>query len=285
MRWFTRLVSIVALVAGCKESALSTPAAENVSDVTMDAGLDAPGVDDSTPTRIALGPTSSSLETDFALTIAGRGSNVVGAFSFTNNVGTVEIDGATLPAFIYERQPFESKVLYQFWAVAPDRLWILWLYVDIDDDGNVTMTDVFHESTAANDLADEPATGQGSETHGSYTASIALPAFDIPIPPNTPIRFKVDGDGYALSGTEPGTFVHGKNTFRVYPFQVIGNPRAKDGDLQLHALYVDEQRSKVCFGILYLLVNRRFGSLQYSICLPGLDDIDGDHTVDWSILK
>src|SRR5262249_19554156 len=85
-------------------------------------------------TRIAIPATMGTLAAGFDFSINGAGDGArIGAFAISHGLGTVQLDGKTVPAVVYEKQPFAPWNLFQTLAVESGRLWVLWFYCSMAD--------------------------------------------------------------------------------------------------------------------------------------------------------
>lgn len=273
-------VGVCALLALCNACGSGSTNA----DAGADAGTDATG--DASPSRISVGASTGSVtldDSDFSVT--GRGSTIVGAFTVTHGAGTIELNGATVPLAVYERQPFEAAgyTLYQAIAVEPERLWVLWFYCDVSTN---ELDGVYYEATDGTPVLFERGTGTCVDTRQTSAVSVHLPAFAFEPPPVI--------DGYTVSGANvsiapgvPGAVRLGGTNLTVYAFNTVncrqdcGTP----GWTELHALLWDPDRRRACFGIFYLSESdHAHVQLAWSITLPELRDLANGVRLDatWS---
>lgn len=268
--------AVVLLVLGC------LACGGEVEDDPVDAAP--PGADASTE-RIVVGATDATLELDADIDVTGAGSSLVGVIEVSGGVGEVVVDGDSLPAFVYEVQPWPDAgyTLLQALAVAPDRWYVLWFYCQ---DG--TMTGVYTEGTDGTALAWEEGTGTCILDSGPVTPSIVLPAVDMPWPPLV-TGWTASGPELDLPGAGPGTVRIGAVDYQVLPFETVdctevcGTP----GWYELHALLYDPAAGRACFAIFYFQLDRPGQvTVSYSVTLPDLSHPAGSGLVlpaDWTV--
>jgi hypothetical protein len=218
--------------------------------------------------------TAGSVPIGFDVTISASGADGLGA-SFSNGVGTFTPPGGTpLPAFIYERQPWPQYgyTLYQTFAVGPTDWHLGWFYCA---DGGVE--DLEYEATDDPQLQTPAVTGSCTETSATVDEQVSLPSSVLALD-GLVQGFTVAGPSLTLSGTEVGSMTLAGSSWSVFPFALVdcstgcGTP----GWYELHSVYWDAAETQTCFGIFYLIVGTPSSvQLQYSICLPDLDDPTG----------
>jgi hypothetical protein len=231
-----------------------------------------------TSAAIQIPATHASLDRAFGVEIAGKGAKFVGAIHVSGSTATVEVAGETLPAVVYERQPFGQWTLFQTLAVAPNRLYVLWFYCS-----GGKLTDVYYEGTDGTKIALESAKGTCMDTLEPTTVDVELPAIAMDLPPLV-AGFTLAGPQVALAGAAPGTVTLGMTEYTTLVFDEVdcttgcGTP----GWRELHTLLWDKAMQRLCFAIFYLLDPPQPLLLEYSLTLPDLTDPAGDVTLTGS---
>jgi hypothetical protein len=270
---------LFALLVGCGGGAVSPP------DLAMPLDLAQPPPDMALPARIRVGATDGMVElksSDFSL--AGAGTNLIGAIAIDHGAGTIELMGKKVPAAVYERQGFPGLRLYQTLAVEPDRLWVLWFYCK-DTDG--TLTGAYYEATDGTMVTYEVGSGVCTDPLATSSVHAVFPAVDLALPPLID-GYTVKGPDVVIDGAQPGMVRFGQTTLAVLVFNTVdctvgcGTP----GWTELHALLWDPVKARVCFGIFYLQEDKPGQTLvTYSLTLPDLSDPVGRTTLaaTWSL--
>jgi hypothetical protein len=222
------------------------------------------------PNVVTIPATEGSLQLGFGVSAEGAGSKAVGAIHIVDGAGTVVIDGKTLPAVVYERQPFAPWTLYQTLAVGPDRIDVVWLYCK---DG--VIDGVYYETTAGTPVTLVQSTGTCTESMTPTQPKVSFPEVVLPIP-KLLTKYTVTGPKLSIPPGKPGT-VQLATPMTVLAFndvdctQVCGSP----GWRELHALLWDPAKERACFGIFYLLEPGQPVLLEYALTLPDLSDPAG----------
>jgi hypothetical protein len=225
------------------------------------------------PVSLSVPATNGTLPLAFDATISGIGSVDVGAFQIATDVGTIDVEGTSIPAVAYDQIPFGSYTLYQTLAIDTDRWVIAWAYCN-----GGTLESVYVESTNGLAGASESATGTCTATTAAITdAAVQFPASDVPPFALVP-GFTVQGADINYDGEHAGAMVLDGSTWDFYPFTTVdcstgcGTP----GWYELHSLLWDPSTERACFGIYYLILNDADQvRLDYVICLPDLSDPAG----------
>lgn len=233
---------------------------------------------------LAPAPHLSVGATDGTLTLAGAdfsvdgiGSSVVGSFSLSHGSGTIELNGKSVRAAVYQRQmfPAQNLRLYQALAIEPDRLWVLWFYCDTMSPALET---VYFEATDGTMVQSEPAMGNCQDANMTSMVAAQFPALDLAEPALVD-GYTIDGANVKLMGAQPGSVTLGGKTLTVFVFNTVdcrqgcGTP----GWTELHSLLWDRDGGRVCFAIFYLSEgDSTHVQLAYSLTLPTLDDPAGN---------
>jgi len=251
-----------------------------------DAGVAADGGGDAAPAeRIVLAATAGDLDLGFRAAADGTGSSLIGAVRLTDAVGTIEVGGPPIDAVVYQRIDWEAQTGYtllQALLVAPDRWYVAWLYCRA-----TALEVVWLEGTDGTPLGYEAATGLCSHDATPMTASVALPAVDMPLPVAAG-GFAIDGVDLSLDDAGPGRLVLGGAEMVLLPFETVDcRSCGGAGWWEIHALLWRPDAGRACYAILYL---RRdvLGSVlvAYALTLPDLSDPAGSVEVPatWSVL-
>jgi hypothetical protein len=227
---------------------------------------------------VSVPATDGELALPFTVGAQGAGSVRTGEVAITEGAGTLVLEGETLPAIVYEQQPFFDYVLYQTLAVAPDRWWIVWLYCR-----NGELVWVYSEATDGTPIDYEAATGTCDELAAASSAHAVLPASTLdPLPLLG--GYAVDGPQIHLDGTAPGTVTLAGLPLAFHVFgevdctQDCGTP----GWRELHGVLWDEAGMRACFAILYLFDSGDPMLMTYSLTLPDLSDPAGETELEGS---
>jgi hypothetical protein len=232
------------------------------------------------PDRIKVGATRGQLALPFSLDADGEGNGPIGSIAVTDDTGTIEIDGASLPFVAYERQPFSPYVLYQGLAVASDRIYALWLYCL---EGQLAY--VYFEGTDGTPIDYVTVAGSCNGTETASTADVALPAIDMQLPPLLD-GYAIDGPNVHLASGQPGTIdFGGGDPLTILAFDEVDCSRCgAAGWREVHTLLWDPMALRICFAIIYLFEPGDPILVTYSLTLPTLTDPAGNTKLDatWS---
>jgi hypothetical protein len=228
--------------------------------------------------------TDGVLDLSFRLTAQGFGTSRIGEIDIAANAGTVEIAGRAVDAVVYVAPPpFPGYDLYQVLAVAPDALYLVWLYCN---SGASTIDSLYWEGTDDHPLAFEPASGSCNASFTPTSTPVVLPALALPVP-DLVQGFSIDGTELFYDGT-PGLLAEPGGDVAFLPFDLVdctvdcGTP----GWWELHAILWDSLSARVGFGIVYLFDQPPPVSIAYEIWLPDLSVMNGLRQLDatWTIL-
>jgi hypothetical protein len=219
---------------------------------------------------IAVAATSGTLELPFSLDAVGAGTSTIGAVEISGAVGSIVIDGASLAAVAYERQPFDVYVLYQLLAVDEDRLFVVWLYCQ-----GAELVHLYWEGTDGTALDQEMASGSCDGVEAASTAQVALPAVAMEYPA-TLQGYSIDGPLVHLDGQGAGSLDLGAGPMVVLPFEDVDCSDCPGGPWsEVHTLLWDPAGARLCFAIFYLFSPGDPVVLTYSLTLPDLSDPAG----------
>ena len=224
---------------------------------------------------IEIGATDGTLSLPFAVSLQGEGSSKIGAFAIDADVGTVDIDGGTLAAVSYEKQPFGAYVLYQTLAVASDRLYAIWFYCEADK-----LTYIYYEGTDGTAIDSETATGTCASTDTATMAPVKAPALSMPLPPLLE-GYTIEGPAVHLPSGEPGSVDFGGGPLTLLAFDHVDCSACGMGGWQeVHTLLWDAKAGRVCFAIFYLFNPGDPVYVTYSLTFPDLTDPVGSAHLD-----
>jgi hypothetical protein len=228
--------------------------------------------------HLSIGATAGNLSLQGAdFSVDGVGSNVVGSLSLQHGSGTVELNGKSVRAAVYEKQmfPAQNLRLYQALAVEETRLWVLWFYCDTM---SPALESIYFEATDGTMVQSEPAMGNCQDTNMTSMVAAQFPPLDL-VEPTLVDGYTIDGANVKLMGAQPGSVQLGTNSLQVFVFNTVdcrkgcGTP----GWTELHSLLWDRAGARVCFAIFYLSEgDTSHVQLAYSLTLPTLDDPAGN---------
>jgi hypothetical protein len=258
---------------GCDPNATCSAApGATVATCTCETSLGFSGDGKTCTGSVAVPATDGTLGLPYDVTIDGMGSQSVGTISMTHGVGTIEINGTTLPAIAYEQIPFpaaNNDTLYQILAVAPGYWVVAWAYCS----GGM-LNDAYFESTDGALGMSEDASGTCAATSTNTSPTVQFPAVSM-TGPSVIHGFTMTGADLSFDGAHPGSMTQGGDTWVVYPFTTVdcstgcGTP----GWYELHSVLVDPKKAEACYGIYYLeSQDPSHVMLDYVICLPSLTD-------------
>jgi hypothetical protein len=242
---------------------------------------DAAGMAVGFPSTMMIAASQATIPIPFTVTSNGTGSAPFGRVAMTSDVGTVELDGVPVPSFVYMTVPFGEYVLYQGFAVGPDRWDVFWLYCrDID------LAYIYDEGISGRPLFVRPATGRCNDAGAPATAPVSLPPLALPAP--------VPFGGYAVTGTDITVGKDGNGTLnlngRRLPLVVFGDVDCSGcggmGWYELHSILWDEMNRRVIFVIIYLISGQSASvQLTYARSLPDLGDPIGTRVLpsSWTV--
>jgi hypothetical protein len=233
---------------------------------------------DLAPVRIGIPATMGTLATgtDFSINGTGDGARI-GAFAISHGLGTLQLDGKTVPAVVYEKQPFGMVNLFQTLAVESDRLWVLWLYCSISDN---SLSDIYFETTDGTSITRTGGSGTCQDMNAMVPVSPAFPALDLALP-SLIAGYTISGARVMLDGAMPGSVQIGTSTLTVLAFNTVDcRSCAMPGWTELHSLLWDPVQAQLCFAIFYLeAADPTHVKLAYSLTLPSLTEPAGNLTL------
>ncbi len=227
------------------------------------------------PNVVTIPATEGSVKLKFGVSAEGAGTKAVGAIHIVDGAGTVVVDGKTLPAVVYERQPFGQWTLYQTLAVGPDRLDVVWLYCK-----GGAIDGIYYETTAGAPVTPVGSSGTCSESMTPTEPKVSFPAVVLPIP-KLLTKYTVNGAKISIQPGKPGTVTLAA-PLTVLAFNDVDCTQncGAPGWRELHALLWDPAKERACFGIFYLLQPGKPVLLEYALTLPDLSDPVGAASFD-----
>ncbi len=226
--------------------------------------------------RVSIPATKGAILISSPASIDASGSEGVDKIRFENSLGSIQIQGVAHSAFIQEAIQWGKLTLYQ--GMAFDRAdWkIFWIYCD--QSGNAT--EAFIEGMTGNHVV-SGLTGtcalSKNESKQITPTNIELPAINLnSITPVT--GFNLEGKGISLKSGEVGTYTnYYDETNQFIAFNIVDcthqcTPEGVPGWTELHSIFLNKNRNKYCFGIIYLHENRAQNiQISHSLCLNDLD--------------
>jgi len=234
------------------------PAVAPGNDEVVGNGLD----DDCDPTtpdaaRVQLAATRGRVFVEVPVDLDGAGSERVGAIALTGAVGTVEVDGETLRAFVDERVPWPGTgyVMQQILAIGPERLVTLWAYCE-----GGALSYVYLGDMAPDPLDVEMASGSCAEHDEPAWVDVELPAVSLPIP-DLVGGFVVDGPAIEVRDGAPGGVRTDDRSLTLLPYRVVDctTDCGGAGWYELHSLLWSSTEQLAAFAIVYLHLDESLG--------------------------
>ena len=223
-------------------------------------------------------PASDSLRTAFTLDATGMGSDRLAAVEVQGNVVELELSGVSHRGVAYQHHDWQSTgyVLFDLLTVAVDgsNLAVTYLY---GQDGALPY--VYTESFE-HPMDWENSSGAVTWLDASTVVTPGIPEL-LARPQPTDVGITITGDELWLSGTSGGILLEDRS-YELLPFATVDCTDCPGGPwLELHCLFVDEDRS--CFGIVYLFPDEPgLAQLSYGLCLPDLQTPSDEFGVAWS---
>lgn len=206
---------------------------------------------------IAVAPTLATIFVPTPIEVSGAGEARVGAIELSQSVGTMEVDGEVLAAFVDERVPWPEfqYTLHQVIAVGADRLVTAWVYCD-----GAVLSWVYLGDVSSDPLDVEQATGFCGQQDEAVYVDLELPAFSLPIPP-TVSGFEVDGPAISVTSGGVGSVRVDGLGLTLLPFRIVDCSADCGGAgwYELHSLLWSSAQQHVAFGILYLYLDENIG--------------------------
>ena len=231
----------------------------------------------SPPASPAIGPTMGAITLPFRVALGGSGSGLIGAFDVTDDVGTIEVAGKTLPLLVYERQPWPSQgyTLYQGLAVADDAWVVVWFYCT-----DAGAESIYVESTDGIALQTLMIDGTCDVLVEDAEVTVDLPGTEFTVVyegiPSPSMGPEVSVTAGALGHLELGGVDH-----VVAPFETVDCSTAcgTPGWYEVHALLWDPLAHRATFAILYLEMDGSV-TMAYGLTLPDLVEGASDATLE-----
>lgn len=203
------------------------------------------------PATITVGATDATVALPFQVGVSGAGAAApIGTVSFTNDVGTMQLDGAGVAAALYEKQVWTDYglTLYQGFAVGAARWDVFWLYCN-DQDG---LAYVWAEGVTGPAMHYVDASGTCSDAGASTITTVQLPALSIDVP--APVAgYAIDGADISLADGQTGRVTIDGVTLPFVVFEDVDcTGCAVPGWYELHSIAWDEANDRATFVILYL---------------------------------
>jgi hypothetical protein len=220
---------------------------------------------------------TKKLSTGYSASIEGKGSDVVGAVSISGNIGSIELSGNTLPAFIQENIPWTDMgyTLYQGMAMDESHFYVYWVYCQ-----SGKISSIYVEGVGDQALENETASGKCDSTVADTSFEVSVP--DIALKPIEPVKgYEIDGDQIYLSSATGLGIVDISVLGEKYLFAPFSRVDCSDcgqgGWQELHSMFWNESMSRVYFGIIYLKNQMPSEiSIDYSMGFPSLErTLDG----------
>jgi hypothetical protein len=255
------LTSVVA--TGCDDPDVAPDAAPVPPD--MQPAGPPPGF----PAVLEIAAAQATITVPFTASASGSASAPFGSVAMTSDAGTLQIDGTSLASFVYMTVPFAGYVLYQGFAVGPQRWDVFWLYCQ-----GTGLAHIYDEGVGGPELFVRPASGTCNGTDAVAAVPVSLPALALPAP--RPFG------GYTVTGPDVTVTADGTGSLtldgRTLPLVVFGEVDCSTicgapGWYELHSIVWDEAQRRVIFLIVYL-INGRPNQVQltYARSLPDLGD-------------
>jgi hypothetical protein len=236
--------------AGCTPSGASSTNSPYTSPLKTDSIYQA--ASKSALPSIPIQSARKQLSADYSASIDARGSENVGAVSISGNVGSIQVDGATLPTFVQETIPWTDQgyTLYQGLAFDEWHFFVYWVYCQ---SGKVSS--IYLEGIDGQTLKNEAASGKCDATVTDASFEVSIPG--IALKPIQPVKgFEIDGEQIYLSAASGLGIVNLPDLGEKYLFEPFSRVDCSDcgkgGWQELHSLFWNESMSRVCFGIVYL---------------------------------
>lgn len=237
-------------------------------------------------TALVVPAASGALQLSFGVTVDAQtfGADAgISRVSLTNGVGTVQIDGETLPSMVYQRPPRATpgQDLVQGLAVSPTRLVVFWITC-----ANGQPDAIEYIATDGTPYTQMPGVmGTCSIASSSTDVSVAWPSSTLE--PPLVQGFTMSGPNVSYDGTAPGQVTLSGQPWQVYPFDKIDcSTCASPGWYELHAVLWQSSCSRACYGIFYLYQDHPSDvRLDWVFCLPDFGDPTGggaNLTASWS---
>jgi hypothetical protein len=276
-------ITVLALAA-CGDPAGEPP------DAAVDAVVGVPCADagppvTNFPAQLVLGPAQGTISDPFTIAVTGAGAQTIGAASFTNDAGTLTLDGTSVTSFLYMTTPFGAGLtLYQGFAVGPSRWDVFWLYCT----NGTALTSIWDEGVDGPPIFVENATGTCNGGNSTLSVPVNIGASTIASP--TPVA-----DGYSVRGADIDLATNGTGTITLggvaMPVVVFGTVNCETGCgtpgwFELHSVVWDAAHQRAIFVIIYL-EDGAPGSVElaYARALPDLTDPIGTMNLPatWSL--
>ena len=225
------------------------------------------------PPKLELAAVDGTLSgADPAVNLAGTGASYIGPFSLDEDVGTVEVDGRTLPAVVIARSALPpAYVLYEVYALADDGFHLFWTYCR---GGSVEF--IYAIDSRGVTGFDDGASGTCAEVTRTSPSGVHLPAVAMDWP-QVPIGFYVAGDAVDLPSGAPGAVRYGGLVQAAFTFATVDcTGCAVYGWYELHVLLWNPDTRESAVGVVYL--EQRDGThvrLDYVIDLATLQPLPG----------
>jgi hypothetical protein len=213
-------------------------------------------------------------ETDVRVTVPmdvdGIGDDFIGAVALEGGVGQIEIGCEHVAAAVYAMDVSSDWTTLSVMAVAPERLYPIWLYCSTSDD---RLLYAVYTGTDGTPFTTELASGHCS-SRSSAGERAHFPAFDVPPPP--PFHgYTIDGPELSLTKDGLGSIVVGGVRLLLLPFGDLDCSSGCDSNFRdLHALVWDPNTPRLSFTTLRLRPHADT-ILLWSITLPEFVDTIG----------
>jgi hypothetical protein len=224
--------------------------------------------------RVSVPGQAGVIHAAFDVSITGQPTmpGGIGAISITNDLGTIELGGKTLPAVLYNAPPMNSTdTSFQGIATDADRWVVFWPYCS-----GTSLVWVDYETSDVPGLVRSAATGSCTASSAATTAPFTWSAQTVDVDTASTAAFRMAGADLTYSGTAPGKASFGGAAWSFWPFAVVdcsacpGGP-GDAGWYELHSIVEKDDCATTCFGIYYLYVQT--GNpvlLGWLDCLPDL---------------
>jgi len=236
--------------------------------------------------------TTGSFNAQFTLTKAtGTGSTGSGiSFDLTNGAGNFTILKQNFDAIAYTYQLWETYdlLLIDLIGISTDssNVGIIYLYAS---PSTHEISSLYYESFTQK-MAAASATGSVQFSTATSNINVYFPALNT-LPKTVTTNFKISGANIELKPGSTGWAVINNVNDTFIVFNTVNcasceqsKKKLSGGWYELHSLFVNEQGTRACFGILYLMIGDNSDViLDYGLCFgKSIQVVDENYSAQWS---